>query len=310
MVAGGAALLVDMGQTLGYNTDPKVIKSVLLNSADKLAGWSHTPTQPLDYNQGAGQMDLQQALAQYSPGESDPGTVPGTGWDLYDANATLENMYALDAIVPAGETITVTLAWNRIVTTNTEDIEAVIYTLDHLDNLDLFVYAEDNLTTPLASSVSTVDNVEHIVFTVPTTGRYVLGVDITGGGAGHIEPCLGRIAPGRHKRRWSVYARRCERLHACPNQSASLRRHLFAPRCRSPRRHRRQRPSRLWRSGTVPGTLCFLFGRRGTRAIGLGAHPARILRILRLPSQQVGQNKLRAVPASGVAPTFVRTSHG
>ena len=187
MVAGGAALLVDMGQTLGYNTDPKVIKSVLLNSADKLTGWSHTSTQPLDYNQGAGQMDLQQALAQYSPGENDPGTVPGIGWDLHEVNGTLENMYALDAIVPAGETITATLAWNRIVTTNSENIETVIYTLDHLDNLDLFVYDENDLTTPLASSVSTIDNVEHIVFTTPTTGRYVLGVDITGGGAGDLE---------------------------------------------------------------------------------------------------------------------------
>ncbi len=187
IVAGGAALLIDMGQTLGYSTDPKVIKSVLLNSADKLAGWSNTLTRPLDPNQGAGQMNLQRAHRQYTPGEHGPGPVPGVGWDRGVVTGSAENVYLFDLPAAAGEILTATLAWDRVVTTNTEDVESAIYRFDHLDDLNLFLYRADDLTVPIASSVSSIDNVEHLYFPVPDPGRYALGVMITGAGAGDAE---------------------------------------------------------------------------------------------------------------------------
>ena len=187
MVAGGAALLKGMGSDLGFATDPKLIKSVLLNSADKLAGWSHTSTQPLDFSQGAGQMNLRKAYEQYLPGEQGPGTVDSVGWDTQVATEAAENFYALDANVLAGEFVTATLVWDRIVTTNTEDIDSAIYTVDHFDNLDLMLYAANDLTTPLASSISSVDNVEHIRFQAPQNGQYVLGVKMTGASIGDWE---------------------------------------------------------------------------------------------------------------------------
>ena len=187
LVAGGAGLLIGMGQDLGYATDPKVIKSVLLNSADKLDGWSHTSTQPLDYAQGAGQMNLRDAYSQYVSGQLDPGTVPGVGWDLQEVTDSQENLYFLDMLVPAGEMLTATLAWDRIVSTDTEDIESVTYSFDHLDNLDLYLYDIDDLNNPIAASISTVDNVEHIYFSIPETGRYAIGVKMAGAVFGDLE---------------------------------------------------------------------------------------------------------------------------
>ena len=187
LVAGGAALLKGMGIDLGFVTDPKLIKSVLLNSADKLAGWSHSPTQPLDFNQGAGQMNLRKAFEQYLPGEQDPGTVGAVGWDTQAATEASETFYTLDANVLAGEFVTATLVWDRIVTTNTEDIDSAVYSVDHFDNLDLMLYAADDLSTPLVSSISQLDNVEHIRFAVPQNGQYVLGVRMTGASPGDSE---------------------------------------------------------------------------------------------------------------------------
>ncbi len=184
LVAGGAALLIDMGLDLGYSTNSKVIKSVLLNSADKLSNWSHTSTQPLDFVQGAGQMNLEKAYQQYLPAEQDPGTVAGVGWDLQQLSFDSENLYTIDGVVPAGEFITATLAWDRIVTTDTEDIDDVVYSFDHLDNLDLYLYDADDLSTPLVSSVSTIDNVEHLYYSAATTGQYVLGVKMSNALAG------------------------------------------------------------------------------------------------------------------------------
>jgi serine protease AprX len=187
MVAGGAALLIGAGNDLGYSTDPRVVKSVLLNSADKLTGWTHGPTSPLDVNQGAGQMNLRGAFDQYLSGRHGPGTVPGTGWDLGQAASAAEKVYVVDGVVSAGATMTATLNWNRVVATDVEDIEDAVYSVSQFDNLNLYLYDADNLTSPLAFSVGTIDNVEHIVFTAPAAGRYALGVRLFGTSADGVE---------------------------------------------------------------------------------------------------------------------------
>jgi len=187
LVAGGAALLVEMGRGLGHSTAPKVIKSVLLNSADKLEGWSNTPMRPLDHNQGAGQMNLRRAYRQYLYQEQDPGGVAGIGWDQQQCNSGVENRYLLDVDLPAGAVVSLTLCWDRIVTTDTEDLKKVTYSFDHLANLDLYLYREDGPANPVAASISTVDNVEHIYYLVNDSGRYVIGVDLDGGSPDGLE---------------------------------------------------------------------------------------------------------------------------
>ena len=181
LVAGGATLLIDMGLDLGLDVDAKVIKSVLLNSADKLAGWSHSPSTPLDLNLGAGAMNLESAFFQYDAGEQETGTVDPIGWDHGTIQGTIANTYEIGVNVPGGVDLLATLVWNRDVTTDVEDIEDAIYTAAALENLDLFLFDVNDLVTPVASSISTVDNVEHLFLSIPTSGQYLLEVRSAGG---------------------------------------------------------------------------------------------------------------------------------
>ncbi len=179
IVAGGAAALIGMGRDLGHSTDPKVVRTVLMNSAEKLDGWTHTPTQPLDAGQGAGQIDLRAAHAQYVGPAQGPGDVTGIGWHLGEVTGAAEVLCGIDADLPAGSLLTATLVWDRIVGTDSEDIQTVHYSLDHFDNLDLALY-EGGGGTPIAASVSTLDNVEHIEYALAEGGPYTLGVKMTG----------------------------------------------------------------------------------------------------------------------------------
>ena len=181
LVAGGAALLVDMGRDRGLDADALVIKSVLMNSADKLTGWTHSSTAPLDPNQGVGQMNLESAFHQYDAGEWGLGTVGAIGWDHGAIVGSTDNTYGISPTVPAGVNFTSTLVWNRNVSTNVENIETAVYTAAPLANLDLFLYEAGDLSTPVATSMSMVDNVEHLFLSIPQQGQYVLQVHSAGG---------------------------------------------------------------------------------------------------------------------------------
>ncbi len=176
MVAGGATLLIDMGLDRGYDIDAKVIKSVLMNSADKLSGWNHTPTAPLDPNFGAGQMNLESAYYQYDAGEQEAGVVSSLGWDHGTLQGTNPNTYEIDSLVDTGGAISAILTWNRDVATDVEDIESAIYTASALENLELFLYDTNDLVTPVASSISSIDNVEHLFLSAPTLSNYIFEV--------------------------------------------------------------------------------------------------------------------------------------
>jgi hypothetical protein len=181
LVAGGATLLVDMGLDLGLDVDAKVIKSVLMNSADKLPGWGHTPTAPLDPDFGAGQMNLESAFYQYDAGEQETGAVDPLGWDHGTLSGMIANTYEIGVNVPSGMDLSATLVWNREVSTDVEDIEDAIYTASTLENLDLFLFEAGDLITPVASSVSTLDNVEHLFLSTPTSGQYFFEVRAANG---------------------------------------------------------------------------------------------------------------------------------
>jgi hypothetical protein len=169
-------LLIDMGLDRGYDIDAKVIKTVLMNSADKLSGWSHTPTAPLDPDFGAGQMNLESAFYQYDAGEQEAGVVGSLGWDHGMLTGATPNMYEIGSLVDIGGAISATLTWNRGVATDVEDIEDAIYSASTLENLELFLYDTDDLMTPVASSISSIDNVEHLFLTAPSADNYVFEV--------------------------------------------------------------------------------------------------------------------------------------
>jgi len=212
IVAASAGLLIDMGKDTGRSTDPRVIKTVLLNSAEKLDGWSQhsavNPTTgtlinytPLDERQGAGRVDLAAAYQQYHAAEGDgsgEGFVEPIGWDLNTASEADPGDYFIDAILSGGSTLTATLVWfmDRAVSDFDPDSPDPYhdsdFSNDSFDDLDLLLYRADAaglpVGEPLAASISGwdpldptapvegLDSVEHLSFLLPETGRYLLRV--------------------------------------------------------------------------------------------------------------------------------------
>jgi hypothetical protein len=175
-VTGAVAQMLDFGKHNGQNTDHRVIKAILMNSAVKAldedgSPWSNSPTQPLDDEQGTGILDLVRAHAMYSVGEQSPDVV-GDGQVRYDIGA-----------VPGGTSrLDVTLVWDRHTLWNDGNSNGVIdvgdsFTIDGLDlqdNLDLVLLREG---VEIAASRSTVDNVEHISVAKPVPGEYRVVVE-------------------------------------------------------------------------------------------------------------------------------------
>jgi hypothetical protein len=205
IVAGGAALLTDVAhvQFGPSGTDPRVIKAVLLNSADKTPGWDNGQTlerfnggmrirtiQGLDYTVGAGRMNLTRAWDQFTAGTTDNpllptptltgGHVQPIGWVLGHVTAAAPQDYLIDAPFAAGDTLTTTLTWyvHRTFTDATPDTDATA-TDDRFVNLDLQVWlaaADGTLLREVAESATLYNNVEHLSFNVPQDGDYLLRV--------------------------------------------------------------------------------------------------------------------------------------
>ena len=200
VTAAGAALLHSASaNTPELNANPasrdtRVIKAVLLNSAEKILSWSNgqvphpnglggvQTTQSLDYVRGAGALDLGQAFEQYFPGTNTrdvPGTTSGqqgpvqaVGWDFGSVEQGIDNVYPIDTHLEGGSDLTVTLTWFRDRTYNpatsagSENAQA-----------DLELIVRDMVTNSVISeSFSTYNLVEHLHFPVPATSRYQLEV--------------------------------------------------------------------------------------------------------------------------------------
>lgn len=195
IVAGGAALLVDAGRQLGLtnSADGRVVKAVLLNSADKTAGWNNaqapsngvvTTTQALDPAAGAGRMNLAAALPYYADPTSTrdvPGTATGDlgvvglrGYDFGRATLGAANAYTLaGGPQPALGQLTVTLNWFANRTINSFDNptaldEAALANL----NLEVWRLANGSFDTLYARSASVYNNTEHLHLTNLPAGEY------------------------------------------------------------------------------------------------------------------------------------------
>jgi hypothetical protein len=199
MVSGGAALLYDAAHTrLATNpdaADSRVIKAVLLNSADKTVGWNnHQVPHPnglggvqtdmaLDDRVGAGRMNLDRAFDQFLSGTTDvPGTSLGnqgivrtTGWDFgLVANGTT-NDYYLDEPLAAGTIFNATLNWFHERTYLTYG--AVVETLRYANlDLELWSVAAGAPQNQIAASVTLYNNIEHFSFPIRYDSDYVLRV--------------------------------------------------------------------------------------------------------------------------------------
>jgi hypothetical protein len=190
-VAGGAALMVDVGRALGLpnSADGRVVKAVLMNSADKTQGWNNgqtatgigvvTTTQALDFAVGAGRMNLARAYNYYADTNSTrdvPGTSPDilapvqrTGWDFGTVRRTSANFYTVNAFMPEGSTFTATLTWfvNRSINLSTLNFNTLADSA--LANLELEIWrvVDGGFGMLLGRSISQFNNSEHLHFTVP-----------------------------------------------------------------------------------------------------------------------------------------------
>jgi hypothetical protein len=207
-VAGGAGLVVDAGRTLYAGNvnaiDGRVVKSVLLNSADKITGWSNgqslvagviTTTQSLDYTSGAGRMNLDTAYEQYVRRSSgglagttdvagtaggDLGNVATVGWDFGQVALNATNRYFIDTQVQTGTDMAVTLSWFADNNPGSlADFSGNAY--QRYSDLNVRVFQFDNLTNrniigTIAESRSLYNPVEHLFFNVASGGFF--GVEV------------------------------------------------------------------------------------------------------------------------------------
>ncbi len=225
IVSGAAAAMVQAGnQADGYvrgdgfsnqaaystaATDERTVKALLLNGAVKPAGWTNSytvnsgtytynpltanATTPLDPRYGAGIVNLGNSYANLVAGRTVASSTPISqtkGWDFSTissgTNNTADYVFNLSSASPAYD-LTSTLVWNAQVQAITT-LSTATYN-ETLNNLDLILLNTSG--AQVASSESTVDNVQQIYTLGLTPGTYTLEVVDKGGAAlwaGNSDP--------------------------------------------------------------------------------------------------------------------------
>ncbi len=204
IVAGGAALVNSAAQTLAAlsgnpgATQSVVIKSLLLTGADKTLDWDNgqavtdingdsvvATTQSLDWATGAGRMNLDRTFDIQVNGQRDVtgqaqgalGQVQASGWDFGAAQLGTDNEYILEGTLLANSTLTTTLSWLRNRTWDTLNDQV---TEGSQADLDLSIWLLDGslqFDQQVARSSSLYNNVEHLSFLLPETGRYGIRIE-------------------------------------------------------------------------------------------------------------------------------------
>lgn len=183
-VAGIAALLIDAARyyNLADGDDPRVIKALILNGANKLTGWTKgnclddddVYKMPLDCRQGAGLVDAGNSFKQLMAGRCGRGeSVESSGWtlatiglDINDPNS--RHVYALSEPTEVNQEIKATLTWYRHYASGGMFVGQALNVL----TLELWsVDEEGELVTMLDNSTSRVDNVQHIFYRCIAGGR-------------------------------------------------------------------------------------------------------------------------------------------
>ncbi len=196
IVAGGATLLNDLAYdryaSNANSHDGQVIKAVLLNSANKIVGWSNgqalnagvlRTTQALDYVSGAGALDLNAAFNQFTAGTNDVvgtggGTVQTTGWDYGVLAQNGTAAYSFAQALTAGARLNVTLNWFVGRTYNGLFSGFLDSSDDYFNNLALQVWRLDapGGAALVAESDAAYINTEHLSFNLANAGLYEIRV--------------------------------------------------------------------------------------------------------------------------------------
>lgn len=165
--------------------DSRIIKAVMMNSADKTSNWSNAQsnvggvivtTQALDYEDGAGRMNLTKAYDNFISPEAtrDAGNgglanpINRTGWALGNVSTSGTRDYFFAAPLRGGTTFTATLTWwaDRSFVNpgvNENILENAFANLD----LQVWTVASGAADTLVARSSTLWNSSEHLFFTLP-----------------------------------------------------------------------------------------------------------------------------------------------
>ncbi len=197
--------------------EPLVMKSVILNAADKLEDpgdgsllgmertlldeggktWIESDAYtsqsiPLHAELGTGHLNAFRAYEQLAGGQWVAGNIPTVGWNYSAISQGSSEDYIFDQPLKGDTYISATLSWERKVELNSDDEYFDLgesFTGSALSNLDLYLMPvdSDDISQSVWSSVSTEDSLEHIFIPVPTTGSYKLRV-VQKQGSSALEP--------------------------------------------------------------------------------------------------------------------------
>jgi hypothetical protein len=165
ITTGVVALLHEHGTKKGFSTDPRLMRAIVMNSANKSvqnragvrwdqefkANANGVTANRTSNESGAGMLDAMEAYNQYDAGRSRAYTknanpFPGsgfaktTGWDVDKPGtliSNLGNIYVIEESLRKGTYLTATLTWNREV--DSTDADPNNWTYKDLDQLDLTV---------------------------------------------------------------------------------------------------------------------------------------------------------------------------
>ena len=165
ITVGVVALLQEHGGAKGFSTDARVMRAVIMNSADKTvenrAGvrWDRqfaAGAKLMSNETGAGGLDAMEAYNQYNAGQNKPNliglTVTGnplvkaTGWDVATVNGkgdTKSNDYLTAPQLRKGTFLTSTLVWNRDV--DASDADVTKWTYKDLAGMNLAIARSGNI---------------------------------------------------------------------------------------------------------------------------------------------------------------------
>ena len=184
MVSGAAALLYQklFDYSPSFSDRPRVIKALLLASATKntVPDWGNSSSSPLDDVYGAGELNIHHAYHALIAGKATAGSTRYgiRGWASDSVSSSSSKTYYFRIASGAPSTpFSAALTWHRVVTENL--LIGWGNLSSSLANLRLKLYQTDgtNLTTLLATSDSSVDNVELIHQPSLVPGDYALRVE-------------------------------------------------------------------------------------------------------------------------------------
>jgi hypothetical protein len=175
VVAGLAGLLIDAARQneLEGADEPRLIKALVLNGADKLTGWHQgfvtledDPFVPLDYAQGAGLINFSNSLEQLLAGRFDSQSPYNMGWDMMDIalnpeDSESQKIYLLPQPLDPNAQLKATLSWYR------HYQQDKTFSPDPLSQIYLELWQVDDqgqLSLLLDQSISDLDNLQHIYY--------------------------------------------------------------------------------------------------------------------------------------------------